>query len=161
MAGEDLSVKLLVLSLAAVGLACSSVAAQAVESKLRQTSTLSVDALWEKVGDFCGISKWHPAIEKCELSNDGKTRTLSLKGGGTIVEHLVKWDPRHHSYTYTIVSSPLPVSHYFSTIKVVKDKDGSALEWSGHYRAKGVSDAESKKTIDGIYQAGATKLTGN
>jgi hypothetical protein len=154
-------VKLLVLSLAAFGLACSSVAAQAVESKLRQPSTLSVDALWEKVGDFCGISKWHPAVEKCELSNDGKTRTLSLKGGGTIVEHLVKWDTRHHSYTYTIVSSPLPVSHYFSTIKVVKDKDGSTLEWSGHYRAKGASDAESKKTIDGIYQAGATNLTKN
>ena len=29
------------------------------------------------------------------------------------------------------------------------------------YRAKGASDADSKKTIDGIYQAGATKLTGN
>jgi hypothetical protein len=151
--------KLLVLSLAAVALACSGVAAQAVESKLRQTSTLSVDALWEKVGDFCGIGKWHPAVEKCELSDDGKKRTLSLKGGGTIVEDLVKWDPRHHSYRYTIVSSPLPVSHYFSTIKVVKDKDGSALEWSGHYRAKGASDAEAKKTIDGIYQAGVANLT--
>jgi hypothetical protein len=154
-------VKSLVLSLAAVGLAWSSVTAQAVESKLRQTSTLSVDTLWEKVGDFCGISKRHPAIEKCELSNDGKTRTLSLKGGGTIVEHLVKWDDRDHSYTYTIVRSPLPVSHYVSTIRVVKDKDGSAFEWSGHYRAKGASEGEAKKTIDGIYQAGATNLTRN
>lgn len=153
--------KSLVLSLAAVGLVCSSVTAQAVESKLRHTSTLSVDALWEKVGDFCGISKWLPAVEKCELSNDGKTRTLSLKDGGTVVEHLVKWDAPHHSYTYTIVSSPLPVSHYFSTIKVVKDKDGSALEWSGRYRAKGASDAKAKKMVDAIYQAGATNLTGN
>jgi hypothetical protein len=152
--------KSLVLSLAAVALACSGGAAQAVESKLRQTSTLSVDALWGKVGDICGIGKWHPAVEKCELSDDGKKRTLSLKGEGTIVEDLVKWDPRHHSYTYTIVSSPLPVSHYFSTIKVVKDKHGSALEWSGHYRAKGASDAEAKKTIDGIYQAGVANLTG-
>jgi hypothetical protein len=147
--------------LAAIGLACSSVAAHAVQSKLRQPSTLSADALWEKVGDFCGISKWHPAVEKCELSKDGKTRTLSLKGGGTIVEHLVKWDDRHHSYTYRIVKSPLPVSNYLSTIKVVKEKDGSAFEWSGRYRAKGASDAESKKTIDGIYQAGAANITKN
>ena len=36
-----------------------------------------------KIGDFCGIGKWHPAIEKCVLSADGKQRTLSLNGGGT------------------------------------------------------------------------------
>lgn len=72
--------KSLVPPLAAFGLACSSVAAQADESKLRQTSTLSVDALWKRVGDFCGISKWHPAVEKCELRNDGRTRTLPPKG---------------------------------------------------------------------------------
>jgi hypothetical protein len=150
-----------VLLVATVALACSSVAAQALESKLRQASTLSVDTLWEKVGDFCGIAKWHPAIEKCELSNNGKKRTLSLKGGGTIVEDLVNWDSRHHSYTYTIVSGPLPVTHYFSTIRVVKDKGGSALEWHGHYRAKGASDADAKKAIDGVYQAGASNLTGS
>jgi hypothetical protein len=80
---------------AAIALASSSAAAQALNSKLRQPSTLSVDALWEKVGDFCGIGKWHPAIEKCELSKKGKERTLSLKGGGTIVEDLVAWDSPH------------------------------------------------------------------
>ena len=64
--------------------------------------------MWSKIGDFCGISNWHPAVEKCELSADGKTRTLSLKGGGTIVEALVKMDAAGHSYTYSIVSSPLP-----------------------------------------------------
>jgi hypothetical protein len=149
------------LIVTAAALACSSLSAQALESKLRQTSSLSVDALWEKIGDFCGISKWHPAIEKCELSNNGKQRTLSLKGGGTIVEDLINWDARRHSYSYAIVSSPLPVSHYSSTIRVVKDRSGSALEWTGQYRAKGASDADAKKTIDGIYQAGASNLTGS
>jgi hypothetical protein len=149
------------LLVAAIALASSGVAAQALNSKLRQPSTLSVDALWEKVGDFCGIGKWHPAIEKCELSKKGKERTLSLKGGGTIVEDLVVWDSRHHSYTYTIVSGPLPVTRYFSTVRVLKDQGGSAFEWTGHYLAKGASDADAKKTIDDIYQAGASNLTGS
>jgi hypothetical protein len=95
------------------------------------------------------------------IVNNGKQRTLSLKGGGTIVEDLINWDARRHSYSYAIVSSPLPVSHYSSTIRVVKDKSGSALEWTGQYRAKGASDADAKKTIDGIYQAGASNLTGS
>ena len=150
-----------VLLVATVALASSSLTAQALNSKLRQTSTLSVDALWEKVGDFCGIGKWLPAVEKCELSKKGKRRTLSLKDGGTVVEDLVVWDSRRHSYTYTIVSGPLPVTRYFSTIRVLKDKGGSALEWSSHYLAKGASDADAKKTIDGIYQSGASNLTGS
>src|SRR6266446_4231052 len=80
---------------AGAALLLSGLAAQALESTATATSKLSADALWAKIGDFCGIAKWHPAVEKCELSADGKTRTLSLKGGGTIVEALV---PRHSDY---------------------------------------------------------------
>ena len=64
----------------------SGLTAQALESSAKTASKLSADAVWSKIGDFCGISNWHPAVEKCELSADGKTRTLSLNGGGTIVE---------------------------------------------------------------------------
>jgi hypothetical protein len=100
-------------------------AAQAIESKESKTSPQSVDAVWQKVGDFCGIGQWHPAVAKCELSADKKQRTLTLKGGGTIVEHLVRWSDKMHSYTYKIVSSPLPVENYESTIRVAKSGSGS------------------------------------
>jgi hypothetical protein len=137
----------------------SGMTAQAVESRARASSTLSADAMWAKIGDFCGIGTWHPAIEKCALSADGKTRTLSLKGGGTIVEKLVKMDAAHHSYTYAIVSSPLPVAHYRSTISVAAKGAGSVVSWKGKYEAKGASDADAKKTIDGIYASGLKALT--
>src|SRR5262245_29847529 len=64
---------------AGAALLMSGLAAQALESTAKAQSKLSADALWAKVGDFCGISKWHPAFEKCELSADGKTRTLFLR----------------------------------------------------------------------------------
>jgi hypothetical protein len=143
---------------AAVALAFSCLSAAAVESTYKATSTAAPEAVWKKIGDFCGIATWHPAIEKCVLSDGGKTRTLSLKGGGTIVEKLVSRDDTAHSYTYQIVSSPLPVSDYESTIKVLPEGSGSSIVWTGDYKAKGASDADAKKTIDGVYKAGVDAL---
>jgi hypothetical protein len=137
--------------------------AQALESKASKTTSQPVDAVWQKIGDFCGIANWHPAIEKCELSADKKERTLTLKGGGgTIVEKLVKWNDANHSYTYKIVSGPLPVADYQSTLHVgaAKSGKGSVISWSGHYTAKGASDADAKTTIDGVYDAGLKGLAG-
>jgi hypothetical protein len=45
-----------------------------------------------------------------------------------------------------------------STISVAKEGAGSTITWSGKYDAKGASDAEAKKTIDGVYQAGVDAL---
>ncbi len=132
--------------------------AAAVELSIKGTSAASVDAVWAKVGDFCGIANWHPAIEKCVLSADGKTRTLSLKGGGSIVEKLEKRDDAQHSYSYSILEGPLPVANYMSTISVTKDGSGSMVMWTGHYDAKGASPEDAKKTIDGVYQAGVDVL---
>jgi len=147
-----------VLAVIAV-LGISTASASALDSNVTMKSSMSTDALWKKVGDFCGISAWHPAIEKCVLSADGKQRTLSLKGGGTVVEALENWDDANRSYTYTILSGPLPVANYHSTISVADDPKGSALKWMGTYDAKGASDADAKKTMDGVYEAGAKVLT--
>ena len=150
-----------VISPTAIGLSLlvlAAVPASALESSIKGSSTASADAVWAKIGDFCGIGKWHPAIEKCVLSADGKQRTLSLKGGGTIVEKLEKRDDAAHSYTYSIVSGPLPVTNYMSTISVAAAGTGSTITWSGKYDAKGASDADAKKTIDGVYQGGVDQL---
>lgn len=113
------------------------------------------DKAWAAVGEFCGIGDWHPAVEKCELSSQGKDklRTLTLKGGGTIVEKLVKWEGRKHSYTYAIVSSPLPVSDYVSTVSVVPHGDGSRLVWKGKFKPVG-DEAKAKEVVSGIYTDG-------
>ena len=69
-------------------------------------------------------------------------------------ETLESLDDANHAYTYTIISSPLPVANYHSTISVSVDPKGSSLKWVGQYDAKGASDADAKKVIDGIYEAG-------
>jgi hypothetical protein len=123
------------------------------------------DQAWAAVGEFCGIGDWHPAVDKCELSSQGKDkiRTLTLKGGGTIVEKLVKWEPKKHSYTYAIVSSPLPVSDYVSTISVKAEGQGSRLVWKGKFTPVG-DEKKAKDTVAGIYTdglAGIAKKAGS
>jgi hypothetical protein len=144
---------------AGAALLMSGLAANALDTSAKATSKLSADAMWAKIGDFCGIGKWHPAIEKCELSSDGKTRTLSLKGGGTIVEAQTKLDTAGKSYTYSIVSGPLPVANYSSTITVSADGAGSVVTWTGKYDAKGAPDADAQKAIQGVYDSGLKALT--
>ena len=48
-------------------------------------------------------------------------RRLSLAGGGTIVEKLVRLDDKERVYSYSIIDSPLPVVNYVSTISVKDD----------------------------------------
>jgi hypothetical protein len=148
------------ISTAAAAFLISAGAAFALDSSVTMTSSMSPDALWKKIGDFCGIGDWHPAVEKCVLSADGKQRTLSLKGGGTIVEALESVDNGNRTYTYTILSGPLPVANYHSTISVSADPKGSSLKWVGKYDAKGAPDADAKKVIDGIYESGEKALVG-
>ena len=52
------------------------------------------------------------------------------------------------------------MTNYRSTISVSPDPKGSSIKWVGTYDAKGASDADAKKVIDGIYEAGEKALVG-
>ncbi|WP_020180103.1 SRPBCC family protein [Methylopila sp. M107] len=150
--------KLTHIAAVAAALLASSTAASAAEV----TDTIEIKASPAKVwaasaDDFCGIAKFHPAIEKCALSAGGKTRTLSLKGGGTIVENLTAHKDGS-SYSYVIVESPLPVADYKSTFSVKGSGDTSMVTWTGSFEPKGADEAAAKKVIAGIYAGGLAAL---
>ena len=116
----------------------------------------SPDAVWKTIAEFCSIGQWHPAIEKCapSMKGDKNIRTLSLKGGGTIVEEQTALKDAGMSYSYKILSSPLPVEDYTSTISVMKSGSGSKVTWMGNFKAKGAPDAKAEEVIGGVYDAG-------
>lgn len=131
---------------------------------LGASSTIEIAAppakVWATIGGFCGIGDWHPAVAACTLSTVGgkPVRTIALKGGGTIVERQEQRDDKAMSYTYSIVSGPLPVSDYSSTLAVAKHGAGSIVTWSGSFKAKGATDAEARAAIDGIYASGVKAI---
>ncbi len=131
-------------------------------AKIDMKTNLSVspDEAWKLIGQFNALPDWHPAVEKSELDEEGSMRRLSLAGGGTIVEKLVKLDDNERVYTYSIVDSPWPVANYTSMIRVRDDGDGkSTVEWSSEFDAAGgASENEAMDTIAGVYQAGLDNL---
>lgn len=129
-------------------------------SKVSTKMNLGVPAsrVWELIGGFNALQDWHPAVERSELEDGGTKRRLHLVGGGEIVEELKGKDDSGRSYTYTILSSPLPVANYKATIKVDKDTDGNAVvEWSGEFEPVGPA-ADAENVIKSIYDAGLQNL---
>ena len=61
----------------------------------------------------------------------------------------------------TLVWYRVAFANYTSTISVAADGAGSMTTWVGKYDAKGASDAEAKKVIDGIYDSGLKALAGD
>lgn len=122
--------------------------------------TAAPAAAWKAIGDFCGISAWHPAVAKCEPSGEGtaKMRTLTLKDGAKILEKQLSFDDKTMSYSYAIVEAgPLPVANYTSTIAVKPNGSGSKITWSGKFDPKG-DEAKAAEAIGGVYQGGLDGL---
>jgi mxaD protein len=150
--------------------------AWAAAPRLTTSKTITIDApaskVWHAAKDFNGLNTWHPAIATDEIvegknNTVGAVRLLTLKGGGTIKEKLLAFDPASRSYKYAIVEGVIPVSDYTSTF-VVKSagKNKSVVTWSGHFKRKNVgdnpADNENDKTavdtISGVYQGGLDNL---
>lgn len=119
------------------------------------------EEIWKKVGGFCAIQDWHPAVAKCEETADGADtfRTLTLGDGGVIKEKLTGKEDT--SYRYTIIESPLPVKDYNAVFTVrpnFDNKSESHVVWSSSFQAKGKPDGEAKSTIQGIFDAGLKSI---
>src|SRR5882757_687449 len=120
--------------------------AQAAAPRLTVSKTITIDApaakVWNAAKDFNGLNTWHPAVATDEIvegKNDtvGAVRLLTLKGGGTIKEKLLRFDPAGRSFKYAIVEGVLPVSEYTSTFAVkALSKGKSSVTWTGHFKRK-------------------------
>jgi hypothetical protein len=118
---------------------------------------VSADEAWQMIGGFNALPDWHPAVENSELTEEGQVRTLSLAGGGSIVEKLEKIDDKARTYTYSIINSPLPLSNYTSTITVRDTDDGAVVDWSSEFDPIGAEN-DAMNAVQGIYQAGFDNL---
>ncbi len=149
--------KALKIKAAAFGLATvmTAFAAHAVEVREVVEIKAAPATVWAKIGEWCAIKAWHPAIANCEASKKGGSnfRTLTLKTGGKIVEKMTKTSKT--SYSYDIIDGPLPVKNYSATLAAKPDSLGSTdLVWTANFQPKGKTDAESAAVIKTIFVDG-------
>ncbi len=150
--------------------------ALAAAPQLSASKTITIDApaakVWQTVMNFNALNTWIPAIATDEITKAknntvGAVRLLTLKGGGTVKEKLLAFDPARRSFKYAILEGVLPVSDYTSTF-VVKSagENKSSVTWSGRFKRKNVgdnpADNENDKTavdtMGGVYQGGLDSL---
>jgi Polyketide cyclase / dehydrase and lipid transport len=142
--------KLALISLAA--LLVGSASASAITVKKRIEAPGLPPQVWEVVGDFCAIKRWHPAVADCVETKEGDVtfRTLTLKDGGKIKEKLTGTE--NLGYTYEIVESLLPVKNYKSKLWLELDDepDRTVIFWQSDFDASGASDDDAKAKITSI-----------
>ncbi|MBA4131020.1 MAG: SRPBCC family protein [Hyphomicrobium sp.] len=151
------------MAAAAVLAVCATAAVAASGISVRQTAkvTGTNTDIWAKIGGFCAIKDWHPALAGCEESKEGDAtfRTLTLKDGGKIKEKLT--GTTETGYTYQIVDGPLPVKDYSASFSARADNDepGKAIVvWSASFAAKGKPDSEARGVIEGIFKDGLKSI---
>ena len=133
-------------------------------AKVHLTTALPVPArmVWDTIGGFNSLAKWHPAVARSDESKEGAAtvRRLTLHGGGSIVERLESKDDKKRTYTYSILEGPLPVSGYKATLQVEENRDGKSctVDWSSAFEPAGASEPDAVKVIRGIYEAGFDNL---
>jgi len=149
--------KVLVRTAAAAGLALAmaggaSAAEVSKDVEVKGTPT----QVWEKIGGWCSISNWHPAIATCETSKEGDAavRKLTTKDGAKITEKQTAADAT--SYGYTMTDTPLPVTNYNATMGVApSDEEGKTkVTWTATFDPKGASEDDAKKSVEGIFESG-------
>jgi len=131
--------------------------------------------VWATVKDFGGIHQWHPAVESTKTESKADEtgavllhRTLTLKGGGTILEKQTINSDEEMKLEYRIVEGVLPVSGYRAIMQVKAGPGAgeSTLTWTGRFYNKankvdapaGEDNATAVKAIEGVYDSGLENL---
>ena len=161
------------LALAALTLASSVALAHGpTRQKVVEKITIDApaDAVWAQIKDFDALAKWHPAVAESPAdkgNTEGSVRTVKIKGGGSLVESLERYNAEGKSYTYRAKDGgALPVTNYTSTLTVSGDGAKSTVEWRGaFYRGfpnndppPDQNDEAAVKAVTGVYQSGLANL---
>ena len=123
--------------------------------------TASAAEVWAEIGAFCSVPDWHPAIATCTLDGDTPpTRTLvTVDGQATFIELESARDDAMFTYSYAILSGPLPLTDYVATISVTEIAGGgSTVTWSSHYTPLEGRDDDAAGALTGIYDSGLSAI---
>jgi hypothetical protein len=121
------------------------------------TFDASAARVWPMLSDFGGIHKYMRGLEPCQVEGQGIGSERSIPmAGGVVVERLTWLDEEAMSYSYTILSSPLPFDRYVATVKLRPEGERCGIEWTGYFEPAGASQEDAEKLAHGIY-SGAIK----
>jgi hypothetical protein len=127
----------------------------------------SADRVWSIVRDFNGLPRWMPVVSDSRIEGGqpsdkvGCIRNFNLKGGGNIREQLLSLSDYEYTCSYAILESPMGVSNYTATLKLmpITDGDRTFAEWTAEFDCDPAREHELVTQIGtGVFQAGFDQL---
>lgn len=115
-------------------------------------------SIWDLVGDFNGMPRWHPGVAESVLEDGGRIRRLRLAHGAVVVERLMQHDADKRICTYSMAEGPLPIRAHSATIHVAGSGSRSTVSWVCEFESAGPPDAEIAPIFRQIFEAGLTNL---
>jgi len=115
-----------------------------------------IEQVWGKVRDFNGLPQWHPRFSRSHIEDGlpsdriGCIRNFDIAGGGgTIRERLLTLSDLDHTFTYCILTSPLPVEGYVATLKLFPVTVGNKTlgVWTAEFRVTQGKEADVVEAV--------------
>jgi hypothetical protein len=125
------------------------------------------DRVWRDLRDFNGLTNWHPSIVSSRIEKGhpadkvGCVRNYQLKDGAKVREKLLSLSDYDFSYTSAILDSPLDLSDYLATLRLLPVTEGNRcfIEWTAEFDCQPEKVAELAETVgDGMFQTGFDAL---
>ena len=99
------------------------------------------EEVWATIRPFDAVVDWLPFVKSSPIEDGGDptrvgcVRVLTQADGEVFREVLVALSDAERSYSYTFVSSPVPVRNHQTTLRVlpITDGDRSYVEWSSRF----------------------------
>jgi hypothetical protein len=126
-----------------------------------------VAKVWERVRDFNGLPAWHSGILESRIENGepsdkiGCVREARLEDGRLLRERLLGLSDSDMAFTYAILESPVPLTNYVSTLRLIPITDGDQTfaRWSADFDCAPEAGPAPVKVIgEGVFQAGFDAL---
>jgi len=128
------------------------------EARVEGEIAAPLDDVWKVVSDFVGIIAVQGLPVEGEGEGVGMIRTLTI-GDIKIVERLEEVDEATHTTSYSIVSSPMPVSDSRGTIHLAAaGEDSTRITWSNTFEPAGMAEADAVQVLEKTYGGGIKAL---
>jgi hypothetical protein len=131
----------------------------AMSKVISETITMhgSPEAVWAIAGDPGAIGEWVPAL--AESSYSGHERVCTTGDGAEIRERVLAHSDADRSYTYEIVTSPMPLRSYRSTLTVHGHDGHSHVTWEAELVAlEEAQEPELQAMFSQLYREGLATL---
>jgi hypothetical protein len=127
----------------------------------------SADRVWSIVRDFNGLPRWMPPVADSRIEGGqpsdkvGCIRNFNMRNGGNIREQLLSLSDYEYTCSYAILESPMGVSNYTATLKLmpITDGDRTFAEWTAEFDCEPAREQQLVEQIGtGVFQAGFDSL---